>query len=297
MGDYAYFSQYHGWWEELTEALWGSHDICPSLMQFKVEEITQLELLALSHAWAWGSMEKPYGDVAFLLIAPGKTIEGEMAFGLAAMWAHPHQACICSLDEVLRKLALLINLADKWAYTFVQLNEDAQHVPLSNEGHLSAMVDGASCRSVCRHLYQLEVCRLLQYGDQVVYPKGLNEGLEPVLTSLSGTLTQGIDMLGEPAHKPSFLLVDLSQVTLGDHMPEAPVSCSTLTQPSLSHLTMEHPLKHMATSAWQLRSKNSIHRLCWPPPVRHWRTPPQRGQHLWPWELHLPPEWKTPASW
>ena len=124
--------------------------------------------------------------MAFLLIAPRKTIEGEMVVRLAAVWAHLHQAHLPSLDEAVKKLALLINLGDNWAYTFVWLNEDAQHVPLSNKGHLSAMVDGVLCRSMCRHLCQLEVWKLLQYGDQVVYPKGLNRHLKPVQTLLSG---------------------------------------------------------------------------------------------------------------
>ena len=127
------------------------------------------------------------------------------------VWANPYQAWLSSLDEALKKLTLLINLGDNWAYTFVQLNEDdQQHVPLSNEGHLSTMVDEAPCRNMCGCLHQLEVCKLLQCGDQVVYPKGLNGGLEPVQTSLSGSLIWGMDMLGKPTCKPSFLLVDLS---------------------------------------------------------------------------------------
>ena len=72
-----------------------------------------------------------------------------MVFRLVAVWAHPHQAWLSSLDEVAKKLALLIDLGDNWAYAFVQLNENAQHVPLSNEGHLSTMVDGAPCRTTC----------------------------------------------------------------------------------------------------------------------------------------------------
>ena len=98
-----------------------------------------------------------------------------MAFGLAVVWTHPYQAHLCSLDEAAKKLTLLITLGDNWAYTFVQLNEDAHHVPLSKEGHLSTMIDGVPSRSTHGHLHQLEVCRLLQSGDQVVYPKGLNE--------------------------------------------------------------------------------------------------------------------------
>ena len=91
--------------------------------------------------------------MAFLLIALRKTIQGELAFGLATVWAHTHQAWLFSLDEAAKKLTLFINLGNNWAYAFVQLNEDAQHVPLSNEGHLSTMVNGVPCRSSCGHLY------------------------------------------------------------------------------------------------------------------------------------------------
>ena len=102
------------------------------------------------------------------------------------------------------------------------LNRDAQHVPISKEGHLSAMIDGTPSRSTCRHLHQLEVHKLLQYGGQVVYPEGLNGGLEPVQTSLSGMLLWGQDVLDDSTHDPSFLLVDLSWVTPEDHMLKAP---------------------------------------------------------------------------
>ena len=132
-----------------------------------------------------------------------------MVFGLATVWPHPHQAQLSSLDEVVKKLTLLIDFGNNWAYAYVWLNEDAQNVPFSNEGHLSAMVNGAPCRSTCRHLCQLEVYKLLQYGDQVVYPEGLNGGLELVQTSLSGSLIWGMDVLGKPAHEPSFPLVGL----------------------------------------------------------------------------------------
>ena len=42
-----------------------------------------------------------------------------------------HQAQLSSLDEVAKKLTLLINLGENWVYALcVQLNVDAQHVPL-----------------------------------------------------------------------------------------------------------------------------------------------------------------------
>ena len=143
---------------------WGCHDICPSLTCFHVALVTQPELSALSHSGAW-DVEKFWGDLAFLLIAPKKTIQGEVAFSLTVVWTHPYQACLCSLDEAVKKLALLVNSGNNWAYTFVWLNEDAQHVPLPKEGHLSAMINGMPNRNACGCLHQLEVYQLLQCGD------------------------------------------------------------------------------------------------------------------------------------
>ena len=48
----------------------------------------------------------------------------------------------------------------------------------------------------------------------MVYPEGLNRGLEPVVTSLPESLAHGMSRLDEPA----FLLVDLSQVMPGDQV-------------------------------------------------------------------------------
>ena len=41
-------------------------------------------------------------------------------------------------------------------------------------------------------------------------PPGPNRGQKPVPTSLTASLAQGMNMPGTPAHKPSFLPVDLS---------------------------------------------------------------------------------------
>ena len=116
-------------------------------------------------------------------------------------------------------------------------------MPLSKEGHLCAMINGTPSRNTCRHLAQMEVHQLLQCGDQVVYPKGLNGGLEPVLTSLTTSLAQGVNMLGAPIHEPSFLPVDLSQVTPGDHAPKTSAPYRNSTPSSPSHLAIEHPPK------------------------------------------------------
>ena len=145
-------------------------------------------------------------------------MRGEIVSGLALVWVHPYQAPISSMDEVARKLTLLTTLGGNWAYSFVQFNEDAQHVPLPKAGHLSAMIDGKPSRNMCGHLCQLEVCQLLQSENQVVYPKGLNGALELVLTSLPESLTHGMMMLNDPV----FLLVDLSSFMPGTQNPSSP---------------------------------------------------------------------------
>ena len=53
------------------------------------------------------------------------------------------------------------------------------------------MVDGAPSRNACRCLQHLEVCQLLQWEEQVVYPACLNRNLEPVITLLPVSIAHG----------------------------------------------------------------------------------------------------------
>ena len=151
---------------------------------------------------------------------------------------------------------LLINSGDNWAYAFVQFNENAQHMPLPKEGHLSAMIDGTPSRKMCGHLHQLDVWQLLQCRDHVVYPKGLNGGLEPVLTSLSGALVQGGNVLGVPTCKPSYQwtspslhwgITCLKSQLPAKHLHPLPPSCLTIecTPEADSHISM-------TTEVWKL---------------------------------------------
>ena len=185
-------------------------------------------------------------------------IEGEAAFGLAMVWAYPYQACLSSLDEVAKKLSLLINSGDDWAYAFVQLNEDTQHVPLHIEGHLSTMIEEVPSRNVCGHLHQLEVHWLLQHEDWVVYPEGLNGGLEPVLISLWGALVKGMNMLGDlPTNLHSYQWTSPRSHWETLH-PWSWLPAEYLHQPPL-HLTMEcHPKADshisMTSEVWELLS-------------------------------------------
>ena len=52
------------------------------------------------------------------------------------------------------------------------------HVPLSDKGHIITIIDGICSTNACSHLHQVQVWKLLQYGDFVVFSKGLNGELE-----------------------------------------------------------------------------------------------------------------------
>ena len=80
--------------------------------------------------------------MACLLLAPAQEVEEQRIFGLVAVWVHRCQAHLPSVEEVARKLAFLINTREDWPYTFAWLCEDSQHIPLSNYGHISIMIDG-----------------------------------------------------------------------------------------------------------------------------------------------------------
>ena len=82
-------------------------------------------LSAISYAKVWEDPKRPKPDMAYLLLAPDKAVEEERRFGLVAVWTHPCQVHLPSLDEVARKLTLLINTGEDWAYAFLQLNEDS----------------------------------------------------------------------------------------------------------------------------------------------------------------------------
>ena len=152
-----------------------------------------------------GNLKKPKSDMVYLLLMPDQVVEEERKFGLVAMWANPFQVHLPSVDEVAKTLALLITTGEDWAYAFVQLNEHSQHIPLSTTRHISAMIDSVPGWSTCGHLSHLEVHKFLQCGGKVVYPEGLNEGLEPLQVSLPRFLIWDLDPLVESTCKPALL--------------------------------------------------------------------------------------------
>ena len=87
--------------------------------------------------------------MVYLLLAPAQEAEEEKRFSLEGVWVHPNQTLLPSLEEVVKKLTLLISTKEDGYYTFVQVNEDMQHLPFSNARHISILVDRAPGRSVC----------------------------------------------------------------------------------------------------------------------------------------------------
>ena len=127
-----------------------------------------------------GDVGKLQWDMVFLLIVPSLTIWCKRVIGLTAVWAHPHQACFQTLEEVAHKLVLLADESADWPYTFVQLNDAVSHAPLLNEGHISTMTDGMPSGDAHSQLHQLQICKLLQHEGMVVCPEGLYCELEPL---------------------------------------------------------------------------------------------------------------------
>ena len=139
-----------------------------------VPTLTHTKLTNLSQVGAWGDVKKPYQDIAFLMIVPSANIGGEQIFGLAVVWAHPHEGHLTTLVEAACKLVLLMDDGLDQPYAFVCLSSTTHYAPLSDTGHLSAMTDGVQSINACGHLHQLQTWKLLQHEEHVVFPKGLN---------------------------------------------------------------------------------------------------------------------------
>ena len=173
--------------------------------------------------------------MTYLLLVPSQEAEEEKRFCLAGVWVYPNQFLLSSLKEAAKKLTLLISTMEDWYYAFVQVNEDAQHLPLSDVRYISILVDGAPSRSVCGHLSQLEVHQLLHLGGVVIYPGGLNGGLEPVWVTLPNLLLWKMGSTREDTQ----LQITLPRTTQGDS-PQA-VPLWSLTSVSSLHSITECP--------------------------------------------------------
>ena len=99
-------------WEHTTKAIWRLLDFCLMVMWFQVHTIMHRQLTALSQAGAWGDVEKPHRDMAFILIPPSLSIGCKLVFSLMAMWMNPCQIHLPTLAET----APNPNIVGWWRY-------------------------------------------------------------------------------------------------------------------------------------------------------------------------------------
>ena len=112
--------------------------------------------------------------MAFVMIVPSTNAWGDQLFGLAVVWVHPCQGHLTTLAEAAQKFMLLAGDSPDWPYAFIHMSNTILHMPLSNNGHISTMTDSMCNVNACGQLHQLQVWKLLQHGNSVVFPEGLN---------------------------------------------------------------------------------------------------------------------------
>ena len=140
--------------------------------------IKQAQLNTLSQAGAWGDVGKPQQDMAIPFNSTKHHHEVQKGLWPGGSMGTFQPSLLPLSKEAGHKLVLLVDKSMDWAYAFVQLNDALSHIPLSNEGHVSAMTYCAPTVDVQGWLHQLQICKLLQHNDMVVCPEGLNSKLE-----------------------------------------------------------------------------------------------------------------------
>ena len=286
MSNFLLLSTEVGLWDTSTKATWGSLDFCPVVTWFQVCTIMQTQLTALSQTGALGAAEKPWQDMAFVLITPSLAIGYEWVFGLTAMWVHPHQAHLPTLGEAAQKLMLLPSKSPNWPYAYAQMN----HAPLSSEGHIGIVTDNMPSMNACSHLDQLQVWKLLQCGGQVVCPEGLNGGLKALLFDFEELLLWNATTTDETTCNPSLIEEDLSSME-----PEV-----TNTTPALPLFPAIEPPCDIAT-AFKLHLQVAFEWLQWTSPatsdpiLQH--SIPGRKPPSVAWGFCPPPDQKIHSAW
>ena len=113
---------------------------------------------------AWGDVEKPHQDMAFLLIVSSLAIGYKWVFGLATMWMYPHQACLPMLADAVRKLLLLADEGADWPYAYIRMNNVMAHMLLSGIGYIGVMTGDLPSQNACDNCCNVEAGWFAQMG-------------------------------------------------------------------------------------------------------------------------------------
>ena len=195
------------------------------------------------------------------------------------MWVHPYQARVSTIDDMARKLALLVSARPNWPYAFVQFNRDAHHMPLPKEGHLSAMAEGMPSNIPCSMICPIGGPSTSAFRGLSSVPWGIKWVFGPGSNNSAQITIPQYDYTGWWAHPPT-----RGHLTIHDRW--------TRVQDPVSQQCFNHYFPHMpcygaspqgrVKSVWPWRSVNSYHRWLWTPLVKHQGVQSAKDQCPWP---------------
>ena len=79
--------------------------------------------------------------MAYLLVHTEGDSEAK-SYGMALVWASPHQAQVSTMGEPLGTLSACISSGPDWLYLFAQLYKGSNHTPLPKDKHLGVLPQG-----------------------------------------------------------------------------------------------------------------------------------------------------------
>ena len=205
MTEFAFFSNRAERWKRDLASLWGNFDIYPHLDHLELPCHSPMELLSMSSFQVWGNTKEPHHDITSLLVCMGST-EEDRQYSVSLVWVNPKQTRASTMEEVVETLAAYPSSGTDWPYALAQLYEGSCHAPLPKDKHLGVLPKGKVEDTSCGQISQLDICQLLSTGTQVVYPSGLNEHDEPVITTLPELVSSGTSII---AIKHLYLEIDI----------------------------------------------------------------------------------------
>ena len=130
----------------------------------------------------------------YLLVCMGSTNE-DRQYSVSLVLVNPKQTKASTMEEAVETLAAYPSSGTDWPYALAQLYEGSCHAPLPKDKHLGILPQGKAEETSCGQISQLDVCQFLSAGPQVVYPSGLNEHDEPIITTLPELLSSGTSVI------------------------------------------------------------------------------------------------------
>ena len=107
---------------------------------------------------------------------------------------------------------LLADDGPDWLHAFICMSNTMSHMPLSDNGHIGTMMDGVCTVNACGQLHQLQVWKLLQHSNSVVFSEGLYREPKALQFSFQELSLWNAASADEPTQDPPMIEVVLSSV-------------------------------------------------------------------------------------